>query len=395
MFTACINGKDLIHIDHPDLSITNKIVDNSIFSCPECGSLLIIKGGTGKVRKHFAHVQKTSCTGSEESFEHQYVKEQIALWLKNHGYHPEKEFTIPGSGGRRADIYVFLNGRKVIFEIQKSYLSALEFNKRQTIYSEAGYDVFWIGVESNEKRIWKKRMSVLETIRFRAFPFMHSFCYKLAEDALYMEFGHVQFQTGISLFHSKKVIWKKDLRESLYPEKAPVPAAAYKEKVNHEWKSLNRKKRLFPKFNYSKTEKKITAYYYIHQLSLNYYPSLCFLPIYSFFGVQTGAEVWQSWIQWKYIQKKGSWFTLSEVCLSITNDPEFHSFPMSHHPANAVRQALRKYLSIMELFGVLERIYPGVYKVIQPLTVKKSMEQLLEDDKYIYHKIKSCLENKT
>jgi competence protein CoiA len=386
VFTAYVDGKDPIHIDQLDLS-----VNNSVFSCPECGSRLLIKAGSGKVRRHFAHARKTSCNGSEESFEHQYVKEQLVLWLKTHGYQPKKEFTVPGSGGRRADIYVFLNGRKVVFEIQKSYLPAREFNKRQTIYCEAGYDVFWIGVETSEKHIFKKRMSALETIRFRAFPFMHSFCYKIAENALYMEFGHVQFQTGMSLFHFKKITWEKDPCESLYPSQPSPAAAAYKEKVNQEWKSLSRKKRLFPKFGYSRAEKKILSYYYKHQLSLNYYPSLCFLPVYSFFGVQTGAEVWQSWIHWKYVQHKGSRFTLSEVCLSIINEPEFHSFPMTDHPANAVRLALRKYFFIMESLGVLKRIYPGVYLVIQPLTVKKPMEQLLEDDKFIYNKIQSLL----
>ncbi|WP_281260569.1 hypothetical protein [Alkalicoccus saliphilus] len=40
---------------------------------------------------------------------------------------------------------------------------------------------------------------------------------------------------------------------------------------------------------------------------------------------------------------------------------------------------------------MLKRIYPGVYLVIQPLTVKKPMEQLLEDDKFIYNKIQSLL----
>lgn len=116
----------------------------SPFSCPECGTNVILKKGLLKT-PHFAHKPPVTCDyGSGESEEHRRCKSSIfenaSLLADVDDCEIEKSF-----GAVRPDIYIkFKSGLQVAIEVQLSTLTLEKIIQRTSIYEELDIYTLWI-----------------------------------------------------------------------------------------------------------------------------------------------------------------------------------------------------------------------------------------------------------
>lgn len=397
MFTAVSPEGKLIHVTSlcQDKVQLQKLKKQSGFLCPYCGKQMHIKGGTEKMKLHFSHKINLSCTSfTGESKEHLEAKELLHFWLHDRGYRPRMEYLLPQAEHQRADIFFILNGRKTAIEIQRSQIEEAEFLKRNAAYEKAGITVIWIGLTSYQSEALSKNLSILDTLRFRNIPFQHSFSLDLNTGEVLMEYGFTQLQQSKSIHAVLSLSLSASPEKIFFPAKQPRLPSKYFQLLDSEWKRTGRKKRVQPKIKLTPSEKEVIAYYWNYQLNLNYYPALCHLPVISAAGLKIGAELWQSWILFRFMQQSGSYVSISEICKSLLNWKYFSWYPQSEHIGNVMRKAVAEYCGMLAYAGALKRIYPGVYQVLQPLTIKKSLDTLLQDDLYIRKFMKNYFEFK-
>ena len=124
------------------------------YICPFCKNKLILK--KGKVRKaHFAHYINECKFGDlykeAESEEHRKIKYILYDYFKKIGAYVELEKFFKEA---IADIYVEINNKNFVIEIQKSPLKEEIFLKRMKFYTKNNIPVLWIIAPSTiEKQI--------------------------------------------------------------------------------------------------------------------------------------------------------------------------------------------------------------------------------------------------
>jgi competence protein CoiA len=390
MYTALNSRGEVVHaadIRNNQKAAAVYVSDN--FKCPGCGNEVYVRGGSTYVKAHFAHRIFTSCNGGEgESLKHKEAKFFLKTWLEKAGYDAEIEKVLPEAGKQRADIYVPMQEKKVVLEIQRSVLDEQQFYKRQLLYELAGYTVIWIGIRKDKEEVNRKRLSVLDSICFRLFPFMHAFSYNSTCRKLQIETGHTQLQGGVFLYQRTLLSDTQDPYECFFPKKTPALQEKLSMTIEQEWKHKAAAKRGYPRKNNTQAEKVVISYYYKQQLNLNYFPALCHVPVCGFSGIRTSVEVWQSWVIIHYVQRPGDKIVLTPLTKAFENQQGFIFLPFAEHRRNVIRRGVLNYLLVLTEFGALRRLYPGIFEVLQPLTIKKPLEQLFADDEYVRRKWK-------
>ncbi|WP_187254660.1 competence protein CoiA [Alkalicoccus halolimnae] len=390
MYTALNDKGKIVHAaDVKNNQKGGPAYDSEHFKCPGCGNEVYVRGGSIYVKAHFAHRIFTSCNGGDgESLKHKEAKLFIKTWLEQSGYNAEIEKVLPKAGKQRADIYVSMQGKKVVLEIQRSFLDEQQFYKRQLLYEKAGYTVIWIGVREENQEVYRKRLSVLDSICFRLFPFMHAFSYNSACRKLQIETAHTQLQGGVFLFQRTLISDTQNPYDCFFSEEVPALQEKISMRIEQEWKKKAAAKRGYPRKNITQAENEVLPYYLNHRLNLNYFPALCHIPVCGFSGIRTSVEVWQSWIIIHYVQKPGEKISLTPLTKAFENQRSFTFLPLAEHRRNLIRRGILNYLLVLAEFGALRRVYPGIFEVIKPLTVKKPLEQLFADDEYVRGKWK-------
>lgn len=395
MFTANSPAGKLVHVTSAALNRKSLNDDqrNDKFRCPECGEKVFIRGGTLKVKVHFAHRSKTSCSRTNETEAHALAKTILFRWMESYGYKPVVEKVLPDAENQRADIFVHIEGKKVILEIQQSAIPESEFVKRHRNYAEAGYKVLWIGVKHFTQKVETRRITVLEVLRLRTHPFQHGFSLDIDTGEILFEYGHTQLQSSRYIYEITSLPLKMSPAVLLFPEKAPVLSNEFFAALEQEWKKTTELKRKMPKLALTPAEKKVIYFYQQYHLNLNYYPALCYLPVPYGAGMKISAEVWQSWILFNYVQKRRR-IEVNMVLEDMLQSLEIICYSQSSHFKNSVRISVREYLSMLTHAGALIKIYPGVYYVAQTLTINKSLDTLHADDRWIRNMIKKYFECK-
>lgn len=124
------------------------------YTCPECSSLLRLRGGIHR-QNHFYHLDvERRCRQNGKSMEHLLAQFRILETL------PEDECSLEvrfPEIQRIADCV--WHKHKVIFEIQCSPISAAEVRSRNTDYRKMGYSVIWI---LHDKQFGMKKPSAAE-----------------------------------------------------------------------------------------------------------------------------------------------------------------------------------------------------------------------------------------
>ncbi|SDN20059.1 competence protein CoiA [Alkalicoccus daliensis] len=395
MFTAISPSGKLIHVTSAgnEFIPPNPISEKKQYTCPVCRKEVFTRGGKGKVRKHFAHRHNSSCLRINETEEHALAKTVLCTWLETYGYKPYVEKVIPEADGQRADILVYMGGEKVILEIQHSPLPEMEFVKRQFNYLKAGYTVIWLGIKNYTKKVNTGKITNLESLRLCTSPFQHSFSLDLAAGKLLFEYGHTQLQASKYTYETASLPLSDSPVHLLFPEKQPKLSKEFFQVLEKEWKRTSVIKRKHPKPDLTEAEKSVIIYYWKNQLNLNYFPALCFLPVPYTAGIKAGAEVWQSWLLFNFVQR-GHNIIVSEVLKEMIRSAVFPVYVQSSHANNVMRAAIKEYLILLSSTGAVRHTYPGVFEVLQPLTIKKTLGTLYADDDWIRKKFINYFECK-
>lgn len=124
------------------------------YICLECQSILRLRGGIHR-QNHFYHIDPSrACRQSGKSMEHLQVQIFLHKLLTENDCALEKHFK---EINRIADVVWF--SKKIIFEVQCSFISLDELKNRNRDYAFLGFSVVWI---LHERQFNQLRLSAVE-----------------------------------------------------------------------------------------------------------------------------------------------------------------------------------------------------------------------------------------
>ena len=134
--------------DNADV-VATEVARGPEYRCPECNQLVIIRKGP-KIIHHFAHRSAASCAyGRGETQAHLRAKLMLRDAFRSRGFQADVEQVVLSSeSDRRADVLIWKpnTDRRVAIEVQHSYLSPSDIERRTKAYMAAGVPVIWIGL---------------------------------------------------------------------------------------------------------------------------------------------------------------------------------------------------------------------------------------------------------
>jgi competence protein CoiA len=242
----------LYALDNSTPILASKAEKSKDYSCPECLSLVRVRGGPTR-QTHFYHLSlPRHCRQHEKSQEH--IQMQLKLLALIASEDSQMECQFPGIR-RIADIA--WNSKKLIFEIQCSPISFEEVQCRILDYASIGYEVIWI---LHDKQFNQKNLSAAESF-LRNHP-----CYFTNIDETGYGVVYDQFEVlkeHRRLFKGPPLIVSLDLFSRL-PTMAPPDAALPQTVVSRftKWKCYTQGDllhRLLKEGNLSSAVKKMLA----------------------------------------------------------------------------------------------------------------------------------------
>ncbi|CAM4019356.1 competence protein CoiA [Alkalicoccus chagannorensis] len=382
MFTA-LNEKG----EQVDASFGSK---ERVYRCPACGEECHVKGGTEKVRQHFAHVRHTSCTGSRESEAHQKAKQLLASWLSSQGLRPVIEKRIGEK--QRADVWFAWKGMSVVFEVQFSALPAGELARRSADYRRKGHVVIWFTAPA-EKRVTHERVPSWRAEAFHFFPFLHQWRLLIEKRELQLVYAPVQLSNSSMLTASTNYPMDQSTVDLLFLKTRPRLPNGYFQRVHREYARLLQQKRHAAGTVGPPLPARDRFIECLHRRGLRkqHFPAVAHLPLVD--NIVTGNPA--EWLQTTVLDYMDAHRIIRiESLLRYIKKQGTVIQRVQHHEDNQIRQFLFSYLDMMEMFGGVVRRYPAVYQVKQTVTWKKTHERLLLDDEHVQETVKKYFESK-
>lgn len=144
---AICGDTDILAFDYDSVGWTNlkAIYRDMAVSMPCCGRAAIPKTST-RGNFFFAHAVRGDCSSAPESQDHLFLKSLIAKAAKSAGWTVVTEWAGTAPNGERwvADVFCQKGSAKVAIEIQLSYQTVEELNRRTSIYRASGVRVAWV-----------------------------------------------------------------------------------------------------------------------------------------------------------------------------------------------------------------------------------------------------------
>jgi len=129
------------------------------FFCPECQAEVVLKKGPKRAH-HFSHKPPVNCIyGSGESELHYKAKYEIYGALTGHPNCSNCELE-SRLDGVRPDICLYINGKYVAIEVQKSTITIDDIVRRTIRYTELGMYLLWVVPHSEPKTHYRKNERV-------------------------------------------------------------------------------------------------------------------------------------------------------------------------------------------------------------------------------------------
>ncbi|WP_280769254.1 competence protein CoiA [Salipaludibacillus daqingensis] len=378
---------------------------NFKFYCPECSEEVILKLGE-RQSWHFAHHPSSRCLSvkSNESVDHFQAKHMIYNWLRSYQFKPLLECYLPELK-RRPDVCVKINQKHLVIELQRSHINSEQFYKRHFTYLEAGYYPIWIGLQPTIPPIplTLTTFTQLDSFLISMEPVPHSIYFNLTYKKWLVcsDFYYLQPR--------KTLHWVTQLPFDTSPEELMINPLKYTMQISDrkkrnevlfkQWKSQTLKKRIKVFFSFTPSERKMLFIFQKHQLNLNYFPAVCNFPQATQFFLDTPPQLWQSWIVMEVINNTPLHSHLHVTSLTerfnhIRQSFQFTLRPSTIHYKKLIRELLVEYLDFLCFFKVLQKIFPGVYEIIHHVTVRKSLQTLIDDDTYVIHEIEKYFDTK-
>ena len=372
------------------------------FHCPKCKEKLILKLGAYQAW-HFAHHRNSSCSSSNkgETKEHLQGKWLLLKWLQSHGYGPQEEYYIKEIK-QRPDIFVRIEGKDYVFELQRSALSEKQFGKRQQLYEQYGITAVWVGFTNpnvNHDRL-EFPCRFLDNLLIRTNPKQHSIYLNIANEEWLVLSEFLYYSPKKLFVRANTLPLVHPPGDLLYLRNLTPKASSsyYYEMFFKKWYKETKTKRLKRYLSLTSTERKILKLFQVFHLNLNYFPALASLPLKTNINFITSPQWWQSWLILNVINKKPVNHLLR---VSETSDALYKAVtegiiivrPLGLHHKLLIRDAILEYLSCLSLFDVVEKTYPGVYKIKNHININKQLDTLCMDDVFVLQKFKEEWEN--
>jgi len=361
-------GEELIDLSRLTRDEITKIDRKERYVCVTCQKEVAFKNGTRK-RAHFAHLKEGERQWQPESAAHRLVKESLARWLR--------ELCIPVDVERRfveidriADVYFEFQGRKYVFEVQKSPMSDLEFQKRIDDYAEIGITVVWIflGVVTKKKKCYR----LPAVMHGRTLDTFIHFCTKTVRLTV---FGHPVFLSTSAIYCqaiSKRLVDVK-LENLLSPAKKRVW-------MDESWVEVKEQFRRKGWARSSRSEMKLVEQCLLRGFNLAMAPPVVGWPVPGA-ALRKPLFIWQMYVVMVLLKhfRVGDVFKTQDVVRFLVG--EYGMFEQK-----GVAWQVEAYLKWLVRFNVLVRRSDGFEYRKEPETFK-AMESCLAGDRILYEEI--------
>lgn len=355
---------DLRKVSSTDFSRL-KLASN--YACPYCGASVILKQGP-KRRAHFSH--KTSCDykgHDHESEAHHLSKLVLEEWLSNQGVRTIKVEYRLAAINRIADIYFEYENEKYVLEIQKSMIDASLFHQRTNDYEKLGIRVIWIfigPIQAREKTYLLNRVMRLQKQNRLIHFNVLTETFTLFDHLVWINQKEVQGMT-------QTVLLKHFSLASLL-----LPNTQYEQRQLNDWLVIKQEFRLKKALSYQRSERGLLRLCAPFLINVSLLPSVVGWPIEGK-AYTKPLFIWQGYVVLCIMSdyEEHDVFTLSELRQKLR-------FRYHLKESTDVVEALKEYLTLLALFGMLNEQF-GYYEYVRRPRLYSQLEPYFIEDEQL------------
>lgn len=355
---------DLRKVSSTDFSRL-KLASN--YACPYCGASVILKQGP-KRRAHFSH--KTSCDykgHDHESEAHHLSKLVLEEWLSNQGVRTIKVEYRLAAINRIADIYFEYENEKYVLEIQKSMIDASLFHQRTNDYEKLGIRVIWIfigPIQAREKTYLLNRVMRLQKQNRLIHFNVLTETFTLFDHLVWINQKEVQGMT-------QTVLLKHFSLASLL-----LPNTQYEQRQLNDWLVIKQEFRLKKALSYQRNERGLLRLCAPFLINVSLLPSVVGWPIEGK-AYTKPLFIWQGYVVLCIMSdyEEHDVFTLSELRQKLR-------FRYHLKESTDVVEALKEYLTLLALFGMLNEQF-GYYEYVRRPRLYSQLEPYFIEDEQL------------
>ena len=355
---------DLRKVSSTDFSRL-KLASN--YACPYCGASVILKQGP-KRRAHFSH--KTSCDykgHDHESEAHHLSKLVLEEWLSNQGVRTIKVEYRLATINRIADIYFEYENEKYVLEIQKSMIDASLFHQRTNDYEKLGIRVIWIfigPIQAREKTYLLNRVMRLQKQNRLIHFNVLTETFTLFDHLVWINQKEVQGMT-------QTVLLKHFSLASLL-----LPNTQYEQRQLNDWLVIKQEFRLKKALSYQRSERELLRLCAPFLINVSLLPSVVGWPIEGK-AYTKPLFIWQGYVVLCIMSdyEEHDVFTLSELRQKLR-------FRYHLKESTDVVEALKEYLTLLALFGMLNEQF-GYYEYVRRPRLYSQLEPYFIEDEQL------------
>ncbi|WP_431800149.1 competence protein CoiA [Halobacillus andaensis] len=376
MFQAYDQHGNLITIYQESISKIEKLKNESLFYCPACKEVLLIRYGQ-KVTPHFAHFPTSTCEIKQrgESNYHATGKWLLYRWLQGQGYDVAVEPYLQEIK-QRPDLLLNHNNKRAAIEFQCASIPMKEVLKRTQGYHQEGVFPLWILGRNQLKR---KRKQVLQLEQFHKamiYSFQNQYC---------MYFFDVNAQ---SMIMTQQLLGSSSGTTFAVFKDFPMKTTPFSRLFNpshsslHPFYSVWEKKvyqfRTLYKPQAGSVERQWRQLIYLHGFHFTLIPSVCYIPVKSQLFCSEAPYVWQTRFLLEYYMPKA----IGEV---ITFP---HKFLNSSVNDKAGISLYEEYLFQLNHQGYVRRSVNGQWVKKKEIVFHNHVEEAVKEDRKVLIRLK-------
>ncbi|WP_041581826.1 competence protein CoiA family protein [Salisediminibacterium selenitireducens] len=334
-----------------------------------------------------------------ESRDHQDCKRILLDWLQVQRIEALSEYRISGIN-RRADIYFHYQEQAYAFEVQLSHISSSVFNERTRDYEQAGIIPYWIGHGELKSRSHKIPFNILDECYIRHAPVPHAFYIDTVKESLFIRhsFAYEKHKSvRVTDTNGMHGLVMDDLKN---PVRAIGKAVFFDEEAKRKWLQTTRYKRTKRYLTLNMGERFVLKLLQSYGQNLNYFPSICRVPLRNQFILRTHPEIWQTWFLLKVVMGEAGLNGTLSLCTAVNRLKEavyigviqVREINNTMHRNASLAALAEEYLGWLVWIGVLTTRRSSIYCMKNRVNVRKTLETLLMDDEYVVNEVSFYLE---
>ncbi|MGP7817259.1 competence protein CoiA [Niallia sp. 01092] len=377
MFTALMEDGTSIHLYKIiDQAYLRKLRSNHLFFCPECFEKVILKLGEKRLT-HFAHENRTICSGNSEA-ESQYHLEgklQLYNWLDRLGLQPMLEPYFP-SIKQRGDIGVYYENKYYVIEYQCSQISPELLIKRTNNYRKESFYPIWILGLKNMKN-WNRNKVRLSTFSYQFLTKYHN---------QYVLPTYCPSKRRFQLYHPIIPITINQVFTSCYTQsinsltffslwKMPAPSIPL-----HLWMEEIRKQKVHHIHYQTKNNDRFLKELYKNNCNPHFLPPYIGVPLRTNIHIETTPLFWQTFIMLdNFLGEKGKKIvSIHKITEQFQNRIDRFEIKIRKLPmisAITWKQAVYDYVKFLVAVNILIEVKPYFYLLKKEMIIETNYEK--------------------